>query len=63
MNNRLPVEVLQTAQDLSDPVDSERLFKGTVILQQGRNGATRDVFEEDIQIVDVDGRVCKAKSE
>lgn len=63
MNNRLPVEVLQTAQDLSDPVDSERLFKGTVIFQQGRNGATRDVFKEDIQIIDVDGRVCKAKSE
>lgn len=63
VNNRLPMEVLQTAQDLSDPVNSERLLKGTVIFQQGRNGAARDVFEEDIQIVFVDGRVCEAKSE
>lgn len=63
VDDRLPMEVLQAAQNLSNPVNSERLFKGTIVLQQGRNGATGDVFEEDIQIVFVDGRVCKARSE
>lgn len=48
VDDRLPMEVLQAAQNLSNPVDSERLFKGTIVFQQGRNGATRDVFEEDV---------------
>ena len=55
VDDRLPMEVLQATQDLSNPVYSERLFKGTVVLQQGCNGATGDIFEEDIQIVFVDG--------
>jgi hypothetical protein len=55
MDDRLPMEVLQTTQDLSNPVSSEGLFKGPIVSQQGCNGATRDVFEEDVQIVFVDG--------
>jgi len=63
MDDRLPMEVLQAAQDLSHPVNYERLFKGTVVFQQRRNRATRDIFEEDVQVVFIDGRVCKTRSE
>jgi hypothetical protein len=34
VDDRLPMEVLQAAQDLSNPVDSERLFKSAVVSQQ-----------------------------
>jgi len=37
-------------EDLADEVADESFFEGTVVLEEGGNGTTRNVFQEDIKM-------------
>lgn len=48
------VQVIEAEQNLADPVAHEGLLERTVVPQKGGHRATRDVLQEDIQVVIVD---------
>ena len=48
------VEVVQAEQDLAHPVADEWLLERAVVAQEGRNGTTGNVLQEDIQVIVVD---------
>ncbi len=43
------VEVVETSQGLLDPPLNECFFKGAVFVQEGGNGSSWNVFQENIQ--------------
>jgi hypothetical protein len=59
MDNVPLVQVIQSGQDLPDEVLDERFLKRAIVVQEGRDGSTRDVFEENVQVGLVCRRICQ----
>jgi len=62
MNDVTLVEVIEAFQDLSDEVLHERLFEGPVITQECCYGSSRNVFQENVQKVVFQRRICTGKT-
>ena len=45
------VQIVQAKQNLPDPVTHERLFERTIVPKEGSNGSTRDVLQEDVEVI------------
>lgn len=45
------VQVIETSQDLSDPIPNKRLFEGAVVAQERGDGTTGNVFQENVEMV------------
>ena len=48
------VKVVETEQDLPNPIPHQRLLKRAVIAQERRDRAAGNVLQEDIQVIVVD---------
>jgi hypothetical protein len=61
VDDALLVQVGESLQCLTDEDSDQGLLERAVVAEQGGDGPTWDVFEEDVEVAGVDGRVCGAK--
>ena len=48
------VQVVEAGEDLANPVADERFLEGTVIAEERSDGTTRNVFQENVEMILVD---------
>lgn len=52
------VKIIEAKQDLPDPIAHERLLERTIVPKQGSNRSTRDVLQEDVEMIIVNAGGC-----
>lgn len=51
MDNILAMQVLKSQQQLPNELSDHLLIESTVLLEHGGNGASREVFHENVEVV------------
>jgi len=49
------VQVIEAFKDLANEILHQRLLESTIVAQECRYGTTRNVFQEDVEVVVIEG--------
>lgn len=60
MNDTSLMKIVETRENLADKVTNKSLFEGSIVVEQRSNGTTWNVFQENVQMVAVRGRVYRS---
>ena len=58
MNDISLVQVIQTTENLPDEVPDKGFFERSVVTKKRSDGATGDVFQENVQVPAIIWRIC-----